>query len=106
MALNFDFEKKKIYKMRAVLYNNKKRNLNLNLRGVHVLGRNTRLPFLDVGLRPPASRGQPLSGKTPGEDRHAHFLMRIDSIWMKPVVSVGSNPPSSSIEDSFSSYSP
>ena len=34
-----------------------------------------------------------------------YFLSRMDSIWMKPLVSVGSKPPSSSIEDSRSSYS-
>jgi hypothetical protein len=35
-----------------------------------------------------------------------YFLIRIDSIWTNPVVSVGSKPPNSSIDDSFSSYKP
>src|SRR5215471_924066 len=36
----------------------------------------------------------------------AYFLILMDSIWINPVVSVGSKPPSSSIEDSCSSYKP
>ena len=54
----------------------------------------------DVRLGPPTPRCQRYVHTT----RDAtHFLMRIDSIAMNPVVSVGSKPPSSSIEDCFSS---
>ena len=82
-----------------------KKEIQPNLQGIPILGHDIGLAFPDVSLRPPAG-GFSIFREASDEDHHAHFLMRIDSIWTKPVVSVGLNPSSSTIEDSFSSYRP
>lgn len=71
---------------------------------VHVLWLDASKAFASIGLAPPEvdekvsiARGREKS------EAGTYFLSLMDSIWMKPEVSVGSKPPISSMEDSRSS---
>lgn len=68
---------------------------------VDVLGLNATKTLADFSLGPSGETGQQCN--IPESGAYTHFLMRMDSMAMNPVVSVGSKPPSSSMEDCFSS---
>lgn len=71
---------------------------------IDILRLNASLALADVGLCP--SIGSKVSKCLMKIQIQVYFLILIDSIWMKPLVSVGSNPPSSSMDDWCSSYRP
>jgi hypothetical protein len=67
---------------------------------VDILWLKATLAFTNVRLSPSMN----VSGHRLNEGKNqTDFLILIDSIWMNPVVSVGSNPPNSSMEDCCSS---
>jgi hypothetical protein len=71
---------------------------------IYILRLDTTLSSAYVRLRPSIAN----KASTSIHDKAVltYFLMRMDSISMNPVVSVGSKPPNSSMDDSFSSYRP
>lgn len=73
-------------------------------RPVYIFGLDTSLALARICLCPPEETISIACTCWMGTT--AYFLIRILSIWMNPVVSVGSNPPSSSIDDWCSSYRP
>ena len=80
----------------------------LGTTSIYILGSHASLALTLVGLRPSLKREKKVSATTQlfFLTAYTYFLILIDSIWMKPVVSVGSKPPSSSMDDWCSSYRP
>lgn len=84
-----------------------RRRKELVAAAVYVLWLDAGKAFSGVCLAPPKEdeKFSIARGREKSEEG-TYFLSLMDSIWMKPEVSVGSKPPISSMEDSRSSYRP